>query len=100
MPSSWDLFPGPRAAKRRTIRRACDVLRIPRFDTLGPGDKPQDDGGVDLMLTELGQFALALALPVALIQALVPLIGAARNTPAWMAVARPAAFAQLGLIGL
>ncbi|TAL00674.1 MAG: heme lyase CcmF/NrfE family subunit [Rhodospirillaceae bacterium] len=52
------------------------------------------------MLTELGQFALALALPVALIQALVPLIGAARNAPAWMAVARPAAFAQLGLIGL
>jgi len=52
------------------------------------------------MLTELGQFALALALPVAIIQALVPLLGAARNTPAWMAVARPAAFAQLGLIGL
>jgi cytochrome c-type biogenesis protein CcmF len=52
------------------------------------------------MLTELGQFALALALPVALIQAIVPMIGAARNVPAWMAVSRPSAFALLGLIGL
>jgi cytochrome c-type biogenesis protein CcmF len=52
------------------------------------------------MLSELGQFALALALPVALIQSIVPMIGAARNIPAWMAVSRPAAFALLGLIGL
>ena len=52
------------------------------------------------MLPELGQFALALALPVAIVQALVPLLGAARNAPSWMAVARPAAVAQLGLIGL
>src|SRR5579871_2110262 len=52
------------------------------------------------MFAELGQFALALALPVALIQSIVPMIGAGRNIPAWMAVARPAAFAQLGLIGL
>src|SRR5262245_48217335 len=51
------------------------------------------------MLTELGHFALALALPVALIQAIVPMVGAARNMPPWMAVSRPAALAQFALIG-
>ena len=51
------------------------------------------------MLTELGHFALALALPVVIIQALVPLIGAARNNIAWMMIARPAALVQLALVG-
>jgi cytochrome c biogenesis factor len=51
------------------------------------------------MITELGHFALALALIVALIQASVPLIGASRGIPAWMALARPAAFAQVALVG-
>ncbi|KAB7763609.1 heme lyase CcmF/NrfE family subunit [Xanthomonas maliensis] len=50
------------------------------------------------MLPELGTFLLVLALLVALLQAVLPLAGAARGLPAWMAVARPAAFAQLGLI--
>ncbi|MCB2107435.1 MAG: cytochrome c biogenesis protein CcsA, partial [Rhodobacteraceae bacterium] len=52
------------------------------------------------MIAELGLFALALALPVAIIQALVPMIGAARGNGAWMAVARPAALVQLGLIAV
>ena len=47
------------------------------------------------MIPELGHFALILALGVALVQASLPLIGAARNNLAWMAVARPAAQAQL-----
>src|SRR5690554_4819701 len=50
------------------------------------------------MLPELGQAALLLALLAALLQALFPLAGAAGNRAAWMAVARPAAFAQLALL--
>ncbi len=50
------------------------------------------------MLPELGQVLLALALLVALLQALLPLAGAQRGNAAWMAVARPAAYAQLLLL--
>ena len=46
------------------------------------------------MITELGHFALILAFMVAIIQATIPLIGAARRWPGWMAVAEPAATAQ------
>jgi cytochrome c-type biogenesis protein CcmF len=52
------------------------------------------------MLPELGQVALALALLIASLQALLPLIGAQRGIAPWMAVARPAAYAQLGLVAL
>ncbi len=50
------------------------------------------------MLGELGHFALNLALWVALIQSIIPLVGAHRGRADWMSVARPAAFAQLALI--
>lgn len=50
------------------------------------------------MLPELGQLALLLALLAALLQAALPLAGAAGRKPAWMAVARPAAYAQLALL--
>jgi len=50
------------------------------------------------MIVEIGHFALILALCVALAQASVPLIGAARDNSAWMAVATPTAVAQLGLL--
>ncbi len=46
------------------------------------------------MIPELGLFSLILALSVALVQATLPLIGAARGNHAWIALARPAAFAQ------
>jgi len=46
------------------------------------------------MIPELGQFALILALGLALIQASVPLLGAARQREDWMALARPAATGQ------
>ena len=46
------------------------------------------------MLAELGHFALIVALVVAAVQATVPLIGAARDSDAWIAVAQPAAYAQ------
>ncbi len=52
------------------------------------------------MLPELGQIALLLALLVAALQAALPLAGAHRGRDAWMAVARPAAYAQLGLVVL
>ncbi|WP_090267820.1 heme lyase CcmF/NrfE family subunit [Thalassovita taeanensis] len=46
------------------------------------------------MITELGHFALILAFLVACVQAVVPLIGAHKRWPGWMAVAEPAATAQ------
>ncbi|MDE2407311.1 MAG: heme lyase CcmF/NrfE family subunit [Xanthomonadaceae bacterium] len=52
------------------------------------------------MLPELGQVALILAMLVAALQALLPLLGAQRGLPALMAVARPAAYMQLLLVGL
>jgi cytochrome c-type biogenesis protein CcmF len=50
------------------------------------------------MIPELGQFALALALIVALAQCIVPLAGAARGNAAWIALARPAAQTQALLV--
>ena len=46
------------------------------------------------MIPELGHFAIILALLVAVVQGVLPLLGAHRNDAAWMAVARPAAQAQ------
>src|SRR3546814_21193248 len=50
------------------------------------------------MLPELGLVALVLALLVTLLQAVLPLAGAQRGKASWMAVARPAAFAQMLLV--
>ncbi|RKZ83500.1 MAG: c-type cytochrome biogenesis protein CcmF [Candidatus Parabeggiatoa sp. nov. 1] len=52
------------------------------------------------MIPELGQFALILALCLAVVQTIFPLIGAARDIPNWMAVARPAATGQLVFMSL
>lgn len=52
------------------------------------------------MLGELGQVALILALLVSVLQAALPLAGAQRGVGPWMAVARPAAYAQLALVAL
>ncbi|HWS79174.1 MAG TPA: heme lyase CcmF/NrfE family subunit [Thermomonas sp.] len=49
---------------------------------------------------ELGQVALILALLVAALQALLPLVGAQRGIAPLMALARPAAYLQLALVGL
>ena len=51
------------------------------------------------MIVELGHFALVLALAVALVQSVVPMIGAHRRWQSWMAIAEPAATLQLILIG-
>jgi cytochrome c-type biogenesis protein CcmF len=50
------------------------------------------------MIPELGQLALSLALMVALLQGVLPLVGAARRDAAWMGVARPAAQANALLV--
>lgn len=47
------------------------------------------------MLPELGHFSLILAFSLALIQATLPIVGAYRQIPSWIAVARPAARGQL-----
>ena len=52
------------------------------------------------MIPELGNFALILALLLALTQSILPLAGAARNNPVWMSVARPAARAQFLFVAI
>ncbi|MDF1871531.1 heme lyase CcmF/NrfE family subunit [Vannielia sp.] len=52
------------------------------------------------MIAELGHFALILAALVAVVQTVVPLIGAGKRWPGWMAVAEPAALLQFLLVGL
>ncbi|PJN96336.1 heme lyase NrfEFG subunit NrfE, partial [Amaricoccus sp. HAR-UPW-R2A-40] len=49
------------------------------------------------MIVELGHLALVLAFAVALVQAVVPMVGAARGWSDWMRVATPAALAQFAL---
>ena len=50
------------------------------------------------MITELGHFALILAFLVSLVQMVMPLVGAHKRWPGWMAVAEPAATLQLLLV--
>ena len=52
------------------------------------------------MIIELGHFALMLALPLALIQAVVPLVGARRRHAGMMALGDMTALAQFALIAL
>jgi len=49
---------------------------------------------VCLMIIELGHFALILAFAVAIVQAIIPMIGAQKGWRGWMAMAEPAATAQ------
>ncbi len=46
------------------------------------------------MIPEIGLLALIIALCVAFIQSILPLVGAARNIPGWISIARPAAYTQ------
>ena len=52
------------------------------------------------MIAELGHFALALALVLAIVQSVVPLYGAARGEPALMALGGSTAIAQFALVAL
>ncbi len=52
------------------------------------------------MIPELGLFALIIAFSISLVLSAVPLIGAARNDATLMAMARPAAWAQLTFVSI
>ncbi len=52
------------------------------------------------MLPEIGQIALILAMIVAALQCVLPLWGAHGGRRDWMEIARPAAAAQLAMVGL
>ena len=52
------------------------------------------------MIPEIGQFLLLLALGVSLVQGVLPLAGAQRGRADWMALARPASYAQFILVAL
>jgi cytochrome c-type biogenesis protein CcmF len=52
------------------------------------------------MIPELGQFALILAFCLALVQATLPLAGAALGKTEWMALARPAAAGQFVFVAI
>jgi len=52
------------------------------------------------LITEIGHFALILALVVALVQMVLPLIGTIRRDATLIAIASPAALLQLGLLTL
>src|ERR1700734_2712488 len=72
-------------------------LRVRRGDDAGaPYTAPPSLS----MITELGHFALILALFVALVQATVPLVGAARQHAGWMSVGRNTALVQFGLVAV
>ena len=47
------------------------------------------------MVPEIGQISLILALCMAVVQAVIPVVGAQRGIDSWVAMARPAAWAQL-----
>ncbi len=52
------------------------------------------------MIPELGHFALIIAFAIAILQSVLPLIGAAKNDATLIALARPAALTQFLFIGL
>ena len=52
------------------------------------------------MIPELGQFALIIALCIAVVQGIVPIAGAARGNVAWMSLARPAAQGQFLFVAI
>ncbi|MGI8918835.1 MAG: heme lyase CcmF/NrfE family subunit [Pyrinomonadaceae bacterium] len=52
------------------------------------------------MIPEVGQFALVMAFLLALTQATVPMIGAARGVRSWMAVGAPAGQAQFVFVAI
>jgi cytochrome c-type biogenesis protein CcmF len=52
------------------------------------------------MIPEIGHFALIVALCMALVQGILPTIGAARGIPRWMALARPVAQGQFVFVAI
>src|SRR6185436_17359859 len=93
---------GPAQCRRRVpgARGARQARRKLHAARSGPRSRGRAEGAEDggEMIPELGQFALALALAVALVQAFFPLAGAHSGNLAWMSLARPAAQAHALLV--
>ncbi len=53
-----------------------------------------------MIAPEIGLFSLIIALCMSLVLAIVPMLGVQRGVGSWIAIARPAAFAQLGFVVL
>jgi cytochrome c-type biogenesis protein CcmF len=75
---------------RKQILGKCDEKSLVDYEPLE----------LSLMVPEIGQFALILALLLALVQATLPLIGAARGNRTWIAVAAPAGQAQFIFVAI
>ncbi len=73
----------------RPNAQQSERFRVP--NSIGPVARANYTGR---MIVELGHFALILAAVTAMVQAVVPLIGAHKRWPGWMAVAEPAAGVQ------
>ena len=52
------------------------------------------------MIPEIGHFALILALCMACVQGLLPIVGASRRIAGWVHIAKSAAYGQLLFMGL
>ena len=52
------------------------------------------------MIPEIGQFALIIALCIAIVQSVFPIAGAALGVQRWIALARPTALAQFLFVGI
>jgi len=50
------------------------------------------------VVAEVGHLALIIALPLAAVQGVIPIIGAARRDAVWTALARPVALGQFGFV--
>ena len=50
------------------------------------------------MIPEIGHFAIVMAMILAVVQAVIPLVGAGIGNERWMAVARPAAYGQFAFL--
>ena len=98
-------FPGERSAReaRRELHAAGGCARGQTSSggrCEGAADARAAAGAETMIAPELGQFALALALMIALVQGSLPLVGAHRGNRAWMNVARPAAQGQFVFVAL
>ncbi len=78
-----------RKRKLPSEKRPCGSTTRPISIGPSPGPKYRK-----AMITELGHFALILAFLIAIVQMVVPLVGAHKRWPGWMALAEPAAQAQ------
>ncbi len=76
----------------------CGGTGRPKFERFSSGHRGPFRRSV--MIPEIGHFSLILALMLALAQGSLPLVGASRGVPQWMALARPAAQGQFVFVAI